>query len=140
MPVDELLMNVITDIGLWELIRHLKRWLTNLRRAGTDRKKESTDALRAVILASRNTAVYVRRLKDTGKQDHQQEALLSEMWTALGFRLSDLGLPALAKRCDLKGRYWSDPGQFDSDFLDKADVGLEKMERLARQLVADVSR
>ncbi|NND00931.1 MAG: hypothetical protein HKN85_12185 [Gammaproteobacteria bacterium] len=133
-------MAVITDIGLWELIKHLKQWLTNLRRAGGARKRQSRDALRGVILAARNTGVYVRRLNETGSQDHAEEARLSSMWTALGFQLTDLGLVKLAKRCDISGRYWSDPAQFDDDFLDKADVGLEKMERLARRTVAEIER
>ena len=40
-------MPVITDISLWELIRHLRRWLANLARAGSERKRASIDALRA---------------------------------------------------------------------------------------------
>lgn len=131
-------MAVLTDISLWELFKHLKQWLINLDRAGALRKKQSIDALRAVIIAARNTQAYVRRLTDTGKQDHAQEAMLSEKWTELGFRLGDLGLSKLAKRCDIKGRYWADPSRFDGDFLQKADVGLERMEQLARQLVADI--
>ena len=60
------------------------------------------------------------------------------MWTELGFRLTDLGLDKLAKRCDISGRYWADPQRFDDDFLARADVGLERMEQLARHLIAEV--
>jgi hypothetical protein len=131
---------LITDISLWELIKHLKLWLTNLRRAGNERKRESVKALRAVIIAARHTKAYVRLLNDTGKQNHGQEAKLSEMWTQLGFELRDLGLSKPAKRCDITGRYWADPGQFERDFLEKADVGLERMEQLARFMVAEIER
>ena len=133
-------MAVLTDISLWELIRHLKRWLTNLRRAGEARRSQSIDALRAVIVAARQTQTYVRQLGNQGKADHDREAALSETWTELGFRLQDLGLRQLAKRCDIKGRYWADPEQFDPDFLNKADVGLSRMEQLARQMVAEIER
>lgn len=129
-------MAVITDISLWELIKHLKQWLTNLKRASNARQRQSIEALRAVVIAARHTQAYVRLLNDTLNQDHAQEAKLSEMWTELGFRLTDLGLSKLAKRCDIKGRYWADPDQFDSEFLQKADVGLERMEQLARQMLA----
>ncbi len=120
-------MAVLTDISLWQLIKHLKQWLTNLKRASTDRQRQSIEALRAVVIAARHTQTYVRRLNDKVNQDHTQEAKLSEMWTELGFRLSDLGLSKLSKRCDIKGRYWADPDRFDSEFLQKADVGLERM-------------
>ncbi|TNF86342.1 MAG: hypothetical protein JSU67_18630 [Gammaproteobacteria bacterium] len=120
------------------MIRHLKRWLTNLQRAGIERKRESVKALRAVILAARKTRTYLRKLKTGAPADHAQEAQLSEMWTRLGFDLKDLGLGKLAKRCDITGRYWADPGQFDREFLDRADIGLARMEQLARQTVAEI--
>lgn len=133
-------MAVLTDISLWELIKHLKQWLTNLNRASNERQRQSIEALRAVVVAARHTQAYVRRLNDTARQDHSQEAKLSEMWTELGFRLDDLGLAKLAKRCDIKGRYWADPARFDSEFLQKADVGLERMEQLARQMLVQFER
>ena len=131
-------MALITDISLWALIKHLKSWLTNLKRAGDERKRQSIEALRAVIIAARNTRTYLRKMTDTGKPDHAEEAKLAQKWTALGFVLKDLGLGALAKRCDITGRYWADPQQFDREFLDKADIGLERMEQLARQMVAGI--
>ncbi len=129
---------IVTDPNLWALIRHLKQWLTNLRRAGNARKSQSIQALRAVVIAARATRVYLRELNDTAKRDHAREAKLSKMWTKLGFVLVDLGLGQLAKRCDVTGRYWADPGEFDREFLDRADVGLTRMEQLARQMVAEV--
>ncbi len=133
-------MEFITDVSLWELVKHLKQWLVNLRKAGEARKTESVEALRAVIVAARHTSAYVRRLNETGQQDHAEEANLSTMWTKLSFMLADLKLSKLAKRCDIKGRYWANPAQFDSEFLEKADIGLERMEQLARQMVAEIER
>ena len=131
-------MALITDISLWALIRHLGTWLNNLRRAGDARKRQSIKALRRVITAARTTRAYLRKLNDTARQDHAQEAKLAEKWTRLGFELKDLNLGALAKRCDITGRYWADPAQFEPEFLDKADVGLARMEQLARQMVAEI--
>lgn len=131
-------MQVITDISLWELVRHLQQWLVNLRRAGDTRKEQSVSALRSVIVASRQTSVYIRQLRDNSSASHSEEARLAALWSNLGFQLEDLGLTRLAKRCDIKGRYWADPNQFDEAFLDKADVGLERMEQLARQMLAQL--
>ena len=133
-------MPPLADNLLWELFKHLRQWLVNLDRAGEQRKRESIAALRAVTVAARATRVYLRRVADTACSDHAEEARLSEMWTGLGFKLRDLGLGALAKRCDISGRYWSDPDQFEREFLDKADIGLERMEQLARQMVAEIER
>lgn len=133
-------MASLTANLLWELFKHLRQWLVNLDRAGERRKRESMEALRAVTLAARATRVYLRRVADTAQADHAEEARLSEMWTGLGFKLKDLGLSALAKRCDVTGRYWSDPSQFDREFLDKADVGLGRMEQIARRLIAELGK
>ena len=131
-------MALISERILWELFRHLRSWLANLQRAGKERKRQSIDALRAVVVACRHTRAYLRGLQDTATQNHAEEARLAGMWTELEFRLSDLGLSKLAKRCDISGRYWSDPGRLDDDFMQKADVGLDRMEQLARQMIAEV--
>ena len=39
-------MATLTEAGLWELLRHARRWLSNLRRAGQRRRLESREALR----------------------------------------------------------------------------------------------
>lgn len=122
-------------MSLWELLKHLRQWLSNLKRASEDRKKQSIEALRSVIVVSRSTAVYLREISDTGKKSHSKEAKLSEQWTRLGFQLTDLGLTKLARRCEITGRYWSDPSLFDEEFLEKADISLERMEKLARQIL-----
>lgn len=131
-------MSLISDSLLRELFRHLRAWLTNLQRAGHERKRQSIDALRAVVVAARHTQVYLRKLRVDACQDHGEEAKLAGMWTELGFRLVDLQLTRLAKRCDITGRYWADSDQFDADFLRKADVGLQRMEQLARQMIAEI--
>jgi len=133
-------MALLTDTLLRELFRHLGSWLANLQRAGGARKRESIDALRAVVVAARHTQAYLRQLRDSAQLNHREEARLAGMWTELGFRLKDLGLTNLAKRCDISGRYWADPERFDDDFLRKADVGLERMEQLARQMIAEIEK
>ena len=131
-------MAPISDISMWQLFRHLSQWLGNLSRAKQQRQRESIEALRAVVVAARHTQAYLRQLDDTGNQDHATEAKLAGLWTELGFRLIDLGLTKLAKRCDIRGRYWANPDNLDADFLQRADIGLERMEQLARQLLAEI--
>ncbi|MDP4528750.1 hypothetical protein Q3O59_06850 [Alkalimonas delamerensis] len=133
-------MEPITGVSLWELFKHLKQWLANLKRAGDQRKRQSVNALRSVIIAARNTAAYIRQINESGAQCYTTEARLSEQWTRLGFELTDLGLDKLAKRCEIKGRYWADPNQFDDSFLEKADISLVRMEQLARQMVSEIER
>ncbi len=123
---------------LWALLKHTVTWLANLKRANSARKQESIDALRKVVIAARKTAVYMRQIKEVSKRSHSTEAELAVLWTELGFALQDLRVDKLAKRCSIKGRQWADPNQFDQDFLSKADVGLERMEKLANQMLIEI--
>jgi hypothetical protein len=131
-------MALVSEVSLWQLFKHLSQWLGNLSRAKQQRQRESIEALRAVVVAARHTQAYLRQLDDTGRQDHATEADLATLWTELGFRLGDLGLAKLAKRCDIRGRYWANPDTLDKDFLKRADIGLERMEQMALQLLAEI--
>ena len=126
----------LSGTELRSLLTHVLRWLANLRRAGAARRRESIAALREVILVARSTQVYLR--SRDGAPSVTAEQALSERWTELGFRLRDLRLGALAKRCDVSGRHWADPTALDADFLQRADVSLESMERLARRMLEDL--
>ena len=125
---------------LWEIFKHAGSWLTNLNRASDQRKQQSIDALRNIILASRETAVYIRQMNDTSSRDHAAEKHLSALWTDLGFALQDLGISKLAKRCNIKGKQWAMPEHYDADFIKKADVSLDRMERLAQEILLKIQR
>ncbi len=128
-------MDLMTGTAWWELAKHAASWLTNLKRAKQARKRESIDALRKVVVAARRTAVYLRQMRDTGQRQHATESELTTLWTELGYALEDLGIEKLAKRCRITGKYWADPEDMDPVFLDKADVGLKRMEEIAELLL-----
>ncbi|PHS70379.1 MAG: hypothetical protein COB23_04435 [Methylophaga sp.] len=133
----------MTDISaslLWDIFKHLSSWLRNLSRAGDKRKTESIRALRDIITASRETAVYIRQLNETAKSNHKIESHLSVLWTELGFALEDLGIATLAKRCQIKGKQWASPDHYDTEFITKADISLEKMERLAKEILYKINQ
>jgi hypothetical protein len=133
-------MDLITSTTLWEIAKHAKSWLANLGRAGDKRKEQSVRALRNVITASRETAVYIRSMKDTDNRNHDTEAHLSILWTELSFALQDIGIDKLAKRCQIKGILWANPNHYDEEFLQKADVSLESMEKIANQILVQIKR
>lgn len=126
MPVVEL------EVNEWlTIITHVKKWVTNLLRAKSERKKQSKEALRAVIRAVRETTIYLRNLREGGQKSIDRERELSLLWTELSFKLEDLGLKKLANRCSLKGRYWADPAAFNKTFLNRVEIRLVDIEQLA---------
>jgi hypothetical protein len=130
-----MIMDILGSELIWEILKHTKSWLSNLGRASKLRKEQSVKALRGVIKASRETAVYIRQLQETGKQNHDTELHLALSWTDLAFELQDIGITKLAKRCQIKGKHWANPSQYDEDFLQKADVSLDRMEKMANEIL-----
>ncbi len=132
------MLEVVTSISLWELTKHTASWVSNLKRAKDERKKESVNALRKVVTASRRTSIYLRKLQKNKERSIDEEGELSLLWTELGFELQDLGLTKLSKRCSIKGKHWEYPEKSDPKLLAKADVSLERMEELATQMLAEI--
>jgi hypothetical protein len=125
---------------LWDIFKHVRSWLANLDRASDERKQQSIKALRDVILASRETAVYIQHMNNNSARDHKTESHLAVLWTELGFALENLKLNKLAKRCQIKDKHWAEPNHYDDEFIKKADVSLERMERLAREILQHINR
>jgi hypothetical protein len=136
----EPVVTAVTAATFTETIKHVRKWLSNLSRATPERKQQSIDALRKVILAVRETRVYIRHLNDTGERERADETHLAFLWTELGFTLRDLNLNTLARRCEIKGKYWSDPTHYDQEFLDMADIKLDSIERSAAELLNGITR
>ncbi len=121
----------ITAADLIAALTHVKRWISNLRRAGDTRKAESRKALRSVILAIRETEIYIRHIKDGGRKSIKTERELSLRWTELSFALEDIGLKKLANRCRVTGKFWADPSGFDQAFLGQLAKRLNELEQLS---------
>lgn len=132
------MFEVITSISLWELTKHTASWLSNLKRSKKERKKESVKALRKVVIASRKTSIYLRKLQASKTPSIGEEGELSLLWTELGFELKDLGLNKLSERCTIKGKHWENPEKTDPQLLAKTDVSLERLELLAEQMLDEI--
>ncbi|MFT3848765.1 MAG: hypothetical protein QM739_08800 [Propionivibrio sp.] len=128
-----ILETLTTPATAKEIASHVVKWLVNLNRAGEERKLQSLRAVNKVVSLARMTRAYARGLK-VGEQDFNTEANLAGQWSELAFELKQLKLHALAKKCDLKSRYWADPEQFSPDFLAEADISFDTVERLAREM------
>lgn len=135
-----MIQETVTGSTISALIGHLVRWVTNLGRAGAARKRESRESLKQVVLAVRKTAVYGRSLDAGTTRNFDREAEIAMEWTALAIELERLGLGKLAKKCRVTGWYWENQERFDAGFLERAQVGLDQVERLALALLAEIDR
>ena len=125
----------VSSRALWELTKHIATWVANLSRAHELRQKQSINALRKVILASRETTFYLSQYRKTQQPNPYTEKQLSLLWTELGFELSDLNLDKLAERCQQIGRSWANPKELDFVLLSRVQAGLYKLEKTAEHLL-----
>ena len=130
------MIELITSLSLWELVKHGTGWIANLSRAGRKRKEESREALRQVIVAARLTRSYCIHILEKDKRKEEREQELIRSWTELSFTLQDLGLSLLAGKCDLQGKTWSDRWTGDRSVLKKIIASLDKTEAAAREMLA----
>jgi hypothetical protein len=133
---------VALSLSEWlTIVTHIKRWVTNLLRAKSERKRQSKEALRAVIKAVRESMIYLRILREGRPKSIARERKLSLLWTELSFKVEDLGLEKLSSRCSIMGRFWADPAAFAADFLNSADIRrLEDIEKIAYTSLKELKR
>lgn len=126
--------NNISKNKYYEMIEGVFEWLKSLDSTSEKKRKDSVDALRSVVLAIRETSNYLNS-KDTN--NYIIEKKLSNSWTELSFKLKDLDMSMLAKKCFLKGKYWSNPEDYNSKNISQSVISLDMMEHLAtKQLKA----
>lgn len=130
----------LTTTEWLSILSHIKKWVVNLKRANKERKLQSKEALRSVITAVRETEIYMRKLREGGKKSIKTERKLSILWTNLAFKLEDLDLNKLAKRCQIKGRYWADSSKFNEEFLKQAGTRLSDIEKMALTELSKVKK
>lgn len=129
---------ILSAVGIAKTLgTHVAAWLRNLSRARAERQQESLKAINKVILVLRMTQAYSRGLQ-AGEKNHTTEGEIAVQWTELGQELERLGLGALAKKCEIAGRYWADPSQLDAEFLRQAKTDLASVEKLARELQVNI--
>ena len=91
-------------------------------------------------MAARLTRAYVRLLSNTGKLFYGIAVRHSVKWTTLVFGLSDLTLAKRYTRCEIRAETVLILISLRRPFLEKADVVLDPMENLDRQMVAETER
>ncbi len=133
-----MIVEAVGGAAVSALTTHILKWITNLSRAGKERKKESRACLKKVILAVRKTSIYCRALDEGQQINYAKEEEISIEWTELALELDRLKLNKLAKKCRVKGWYWQNQGRFDQAFLEKAQISFSQVERLANQLIREI--
>lgn len=131
------------EIGVGEIlsiITHIKKWVTNLLRAKKERKKQSREALEAVILAIIETQIYLGDIKERGKKAKSKkiEKNLALLWTGLSLKVRSIKLEKLATSCKDLGKYWAVPSLFSKEYIKSINSNLSEIETRAENILNQI--
>ncbi len=130
--------NILKDaLVYWEVAKHLKTWVTNLKRARDSRKKESIEALRQVVVSSRGMRIYINEWSE-GVRHYSSEIALSEEWTKLSYLLKDLDLKDLANKCDELAVKLTKIDSTNNETVEKTREALVNIEDRAKEILDEV--
>jgi len=90
-------------------------------------------ALTSFLRALNETEIYYGTLRNSGK-DRDREEELSRTWIEVSQELCIVDLE-LAKRCELKARYWADPVGWSAPELENAHITIYEMRAALHKLL-----
>ena len=83
-------------------------------------------AVEAILRAVNETKLYVSSLARGEERRREHEGDLSRYWTSAAVALHGID-DDLARRCQLKGEYWTDPDSWDKQQLEQARILLTQV-------------
>ena len=127
-------MSLITIKDIVDIGKHVRAWLTFLRKRQVEGRKEYCAALSTLYVAANETANYLAGLRRTRRRGLKKERELTGLWTNAGITLQSLDKD-LAIRCLRKGQYWADPDSWTDADVKRARIDLVRVQRDARLLL-----
>ena len=105
-----------------------------VREAKVRREEQADQALAAVYIAANETQKYISALHRGAERDIDREYDLSRLWhlASIPLRYFDSDL---ARRCELKGRYWLAPDDWTVSDINGARIGLDRVFKEAQCLL-----
>lgn len=110
-------------------LEQVKTWLLSRRGSPPD------SAVEAVLRAVNETSRYIADSTAIRRRSRADEVALVRLWqqAALELRRTD---PALSRRLQMKAEYWADPSSWTEREIARADIYLDDIKRIARQMLA----
>ncbi len=124
-------------LALTTISQLTKSILDALKTLGAHRAKQRElvdEALTAIRKAVTRTDAYIKARHANKPADPEREAELSELWHLAAIPLQHFD-EDLARRCNLKGTYWSNPDEWPSDLVNEARIGLSLIDKQAEHLL-----
>jgi hypothetical protein len=90
------------------------------------RDERGQRAVEAILRAVNETKLYISSLERGEKRRRDREEDLSRHWTTAAAALHGIN-EDLARRCQLKGQYWTEPDAWNGQQLQKARILLTQV-------------
>jgi hypothetical protein len=126
--------NAVDLASLATLVLKVKEFLRDFSQRRTTSKrqseKDSESTLKALLTALNETQIYIGK-----RRKHKStEAKLSRLWTAAALRIRSYDID-LAKRCQMKGVYWTNPDSWSDDDIEKTRIAIDEVAESINKLL-----
>ena len=131
------------DLGILSgIVKPANSWFESLSKRKNKLNEREIEAIKAFYEAVNETRIYVNKLNqpDPSKAnniflgDKAEEEKLSRLWTTASYKIQDFSRD-LAKRCLIKGDYWTNPDNWsDNDIIEKR-IEIDRMFEDAQNLI-----
>jgi hypothetical protein len=111
--------------------------ISNYNIAKVQRNERYKLAVLAIATAADETRMYLRDSKEQRVRDNTKEAYLSKLWRQSAVELMEFD-DNLAKRCEMKGEFWSDPASWSRKDIASARILLKDISEQVRQLIRPI--
>ncbi len=131
------------DLGIISSIsKAANGWFESLGKRRNRLNEQEIEAIKAFYEAVNETRIYVNKLNkpDSSKNndifqgDKVEEEKLSKLWTTASYKIHNFSKD-LAKRCLIKGDYWTNPDDWSDNDVIKKRIEIDRMFADAQKLI-----
>jgi len=115
------------------LFKEFRDWILGIDKANLEHSKEDKAALKSLYTALSETKSYFTDRK-TQPKDRTREKQISHYWFSASSELKNIN-HELAKKCFLKGDFWTDPENWSQKEGEELNISIDEMTRLSRELL-----
>jgi len=131
------------DLGiLSNIVKPANSWFESLKNRKDHLNEKEIEAIKSFYEAVNETRIYVNKLNklDPSKTrgifvgDKDEEEKLSRLWTAASYKIQSFSKD-LAKRCLIKGDYWTNPDEWSDNDITESRIEIDRMFEDAQKLI-----
>jgi hypothetical protein len=121
-------------MDLLEIVKSFAEIVPSLILLPKEQRERKDAAMRAIVIALDETAIYYRDLGESSGRSRERENQLAKYWSAAAIPMRHVD-QELAERCDMKAEFWLNPERYDANKIKQLNIQLDNVRETYRSLI-----